>query len=262
MYGTMTRLVDVLDSMVPENEYVVPWACPVPFFGDISSATIATVGINPSNREFVDVDGARLRGVERRLPTLESLGKPYWSELDGTHLRILLDECRNYFARNPYDRWFGALEQIIAGVPATFYGRRPSACHLDLVPYATVSKWGALEASTRGSLLASSRNALGELLRDSRISTLILNGASVVREFEVLTGVALERSVRHEWTLPRASGSVVGYGYSGRVARVGTAEIGRDVRVLGYNHNLQSSFGVTRSAKAAIASWIAREAMA
>lgn len=258
MYGTMARLVDVLDSMADDHP-VVLWACPVPFFGDISSAAVATVGINPSNREFVGLDGIRLSEGLRRLPTLESLGKRHWSDIDGSHVRTLLDECRTYFMRNPYDRWFGTLEGIISRIPASYYGRRPSACHLDLIPYATVAKWGSLDGPIRTELLETSQNALGELLRDSNISILVLNGAAVVRTFQALTGVTLDPSIREEWTLSRLKDQVTGYSYTGRVTRVGETEVGRSVRVLGYNHNLQSSFGVTTAAKTAISDWIASE---
>lgn len=53
---------------------VLGWACPVPFFGHLESARLATVGINPSNLEFTTADRTELTGPPRRLPTLSSLG--------------------------------------------------------------------------------------------------------------------------------------------------------------------------------------------
>ena len=39
-------------------------------------------------------------------------------------------------------------------------------------------------------------------------------------------------------------------------------QLGRDLLVLGFNHNLQSSYGVTTTALAAIREWVARQAKA
>ena len=52
---------------------VIPWSSPVISFGDLSRARVATLGLNPSNREFVDDAGIELDGPSRRFPTLRSL---------------------------------------------------------------------------------------------------------------------------------------------------------------------------------------------
>jgi hypothetical protein len=47
----------------------VPGSLPVLFFGDLFSARVATVGLNPSNQEYTTRDGAMLtgsRGASRR----------------------------------------------------------------------------------------------------------------------------------------------------------------------------------------------------
>src|SRR5690348_5636215 len=67
------------DPIVSENE-VIHWGCPVPSFGNLSTAKIATLGLNPSNREFVDKNGRELDGVHRRFHTLNSLGLSKWSD--------------------------------------------------------------------------------------------------------------------------------------------------------------------------------------
>src|ERR1019366_5282464 len=67
MYGAMTVLLQMLDSHQAAGLEVISWGCPVPFFGHLESAQLATVGINPSNREFVGTDGSELAGGDRRL---------------------------------------------------------------------------------------------------------------------------------------------------------------------------------------------------
>ena len=174
---------------------MIPWSCPVPCFGDLTTAGVATVGINPSNREFLDEFGEELEGDARRLPTLKSLGLSCWADLEATQLRELINACLEYFRRNPYDRWFSTLERILQKIGGTFYGDAPSACHLDLVPYATTVKWGLLPSLDRRELMQTNIDALGLLLRDSHVEVLILNGQSVVSQFEASTGVSLNSPV-------------------------------------------------------------------
>jgi hypothetical protein len=72
--STVAKLVEGLNLMVYSSRGVIPWSSPVPYFGSPSSAIIGTVGLNPSNREFVDSSGNELDGPARRFHTLNSLG--------------------------------------------------------------------------------------------------------------------------------------------------------------------------------------------
>ena len=59
------------------------------------------------------------------------------------------------------------------------------------------------------------------------------------------------------WGLPRADGrDVPGIAYEGRLTTLSGEDLGREIVVLGYNHNLQSSFGVTRAVMKSISCWI------
>lgn len=261
MHSALTSLVDRLDSPAMIGTHVIRWGAPVPSFGDLARARVATLGLNPSNREFVDDKGRELCGQRRRFHTLTSLRLGSWSDADAGDLRSIIDSCRAYFLRNPYDRWFGRLEQIVGAAGASYYGMSSSACHLDLIPYATERKWTELTASQRSSLLAVAADTLGLLLRDSSVRLLILNGRSVVERFEEVMKVQLDRHEMKEWTLPRKSRrDVQGVGYSGSVSSLCGLTLSHRIMVLGYNHNIQSSFGVTTEAVVAICRWLAREA--
>lgn len=226
---------------------MVPWACPVPFFGHITEATVATVGINPSNREFVGADGAELLGEHRRLPTLGSLALENWSQASGGDIRALTHACLAYFERNPYRLWFDVLDRLLSLGGFSYYDKRPAA-HLDLVAYATGTKWGSLPPALRNRLIARGRRTLAEVIRDSPVEVLVLNGRSVVNEFVASAQVALLATPVPAWTLPRASGSGVGgIRYSGTLTSMAGVEFDRAVSVIGFNHNLQSSFGVTKT---------------
>jgi hypothetical protein len=240
-----------------DSRMVMEWTCPVPYFGDLRRSKVATLGINPSNREFVDATGQELCGEERRFPTLSSLGLQGW--LDATSLDVarILAACNDYFAGNPYDRWFGVLEPLLKRVGASYYDSANPAVHLDLVPYATHLKWGELPRSDQIGLLACSADLLGALLRDSDVELVVLNGRSVIRQFQIVAGVELDATAQPGWDLNRQGTSGVrGVGYSGAVSHVAGTDLGRSVAVAGFNHNLQSSFGVTRSSIEAIGAWL------
>jgi len=237
---------------------VITWGCPVPSFGDLLSSTVATLGLNPSNREFVDRAGDELCGNSRRLHTLHSLGLRKWSDATKDHVKLILDSCRGYFKRNPYDGWFRSLDALISGTNTSYYSDTMRACHLDLIPYATLCKWTELTRQQRAKLIDFSGDALGMLLQGSPVRCLILNGVTVIQNLERLTGITLKREVMSEWTLPRRStGGVRGYSYQGVIQEIGGALLPHPVHVLGFNHNIQSSFGVTSKVKLAIQDWIA-----
>lgn len=257
MHTTLTTLIDRLDSGAVSGAGVISWGCPVPSFGDLSRSTVATLGLNPSNREFVDESGNELDGLARRFPTLKSLGLASWCDVDATHLGSILESCRDYFLGNPYDRWFRRLDGVLTGTKASYYDVSRAACHLDLIPYATARKWTELTQRQRLSLLDIAGDTLGLLLRNSPVRILILNGRSVVEQFQDIAGVSLESEEIPAWSLPRQSGSgVKGIGYRGTVDTISGLPLGHSLRVLGFNHNLQSSFGVTTNVIHAIRDWI------
>ena len=259
MASMLPFLVKQLDDAVLSESNVIPWSCPIPSFGDISVSEVATLGLNPSNREFVDELGNELDGSARRFETLKSLRLTRWADADVNHFEKIGKSCRDYFVRNPYDGWFKRLDQLLTDTAASYYSN--SACHLDLVPFATACKWTGLTPSQRASLLRTSSDTLGLLLRESPIRLLILNGASVILHFQAAFGVTLQREVKHNWFLRRGNdSSVPGYAYKGYLKSPAGVELDRQILVLGFNHNIQSSFGVTKEVTGAIRRWIGETA--
>lgn len=258
LLSTMVRRLD--DSHLQELS-VIPWAAPVLSFGSPSRSKIATLGLNPSNREFVDTAGNELDGCNRRFHTLKSLGLRRWPDAKVEHLKQIQESCDNYFERNPYDGWFKALNQLILGVNSSYYGMFSDACHLDLVPYATSCKWVELTTSQRNCLLKSGGDALGLLLRESSIEALVLNGQSVIENLQAVSQCVFKREAVPDWTLPRhSSQGVKGYAYTGKICQISGIGLGREISILGYSHNIQSSFGVTTKVKTAIQQWITHTA--
>ncbi len=257
VFSSLATLVSRMEESAARDAQVIPWGCPVPTFGDVTRAKVASLGLNPSSREFVDEQGQELLGSNRRFHTLRSLELESWAAAESRHLKYILEACLHYFTGNPYDRWFRRLDFVISGTGSSFYDRQRPACHLDVIPYATARKWTDLSTRQRGQLLDLSRDALGLLLRHASVEVLVLNGQSVVTLFQTATGMTLGKREMPAWSLPRRSGAgVTGVAYAGLVDTICGYRLPEPIRVLGFNHNLQSSYGVTTRVVDAIRSWI------
>lgn len=261
LQATLSSLLERLDNKALSKAKVIPWSSPIPSFGDLASSSIATLGLNPSNREFVDIKGKELDGDLRRFHTLKSLGLRKWTEANTTHHKLILESCSRYFYQNPYDGWFKGLDKIISGTNASYYDTSTKACHLDLIPYATACKWTELTSEQRTFLLNFAGDTLGLLLKDSPVRLLILNGQTVIENLQRITGVNFEKDTISDWTLPRKTGNgVKGISYRGTIKEVAGVRLNRKVHILGFNHNIQSSFGVTAQVKTAIRNWVTTSA--
>jgi hypothetical protein len=261
MKATLPNLIERIEVLNNSDTNVIAWGSPVPSFGDISKAEVATLGLNPSNREFVDQNGNELTGAHRRFHTLKSLGLQSWSDSKREHVNLIAESCKNYFNHNPYDGWFRQLDHIISGTHTSYYEANAKACHLDLIPYATACKWTGLTKPQKNSLVKVAGDTLGHLLNDSPVRILILNGKSVIEQFQEMAEVTLEVTKMPDWSLKRGDKARIdGNAYRGAVKQVAGVGFGREILVLGFNHNLQSSFGVTNQVRASIRDWITKVA--
>lgn len=259
MQKTLKLLIEKIENPVLKDTDLITWAAPIPSFGNIKNSSVATLGINPSNREYVDLSGNELTGYSRRFHTLNSLELTDWKQVKDSHLDLILESCNEYFNVNPYHGWFKALNDLISGTKTSFYNDLRPACHLDLIPYATFSKWTNLSLKQRNALLDHSGVSLGWLIAESSIKTLVLNGQSVINNFEKLSGITLAKEVIPTWSLKRKSSKdVLGISYKGIINTVAGVKLPSEVFVIGFNHNLQSSFGITSAVKSEITNWITK----
>src|SRR5687767_2268910 len=119
MIQTISRLVSQRVSRRCEN--VIEWSSPVPAFGMVERSAVASLGINPSDKEFLDSTGSELTGRSRRLHTLNSLGIPDWTAAKESHVELVATACETYFLRQPYDRWFKVLDHVLESTGTSFY---------------------------------------------------------------------------------------------------------------------------------------------
>jgi len=151
----------------------------------------------------------------------------------------VVNACNGYFEANPYRGWFDQLEPVLQSVGASYYNG--TACHLDLVQWATDPVWSKISnRAVRDRLLAEDAAFLRHQLRTGPFRLLLINGSSVVRQFERMMGMSL-----------RPAGSVKGTSVESRMA-VGRLPLG--TRVVAWSVNIQSSFGICNGLRAAIAS--------
>ena len=222
----------------PVDSQIVAGSTPVVAFGDARTAQVATLGLNPSRAEFLDRVGRELRGPDRRLATPSSLGTSGLSDASTSVIAQVLTDCESYFQRNPYRRWFDQLELILAQCNASYYDG--SACHLDLVQWATDPTWGGLSKEIRLRLIETDVPFLVEQLANENIQVLLVNGAGVIGQLKKYTVAKLDEVDR-----------IVGYANVDSKLFVGTL-LGR-IKIVGWSTNIQSSFGVTRELRGEIA---------
>jgi hypothetical protein len=162
----------------------VPGSLPVLFFGDLFSATVATVGINPSRQEYLTPDGKELDGIARRFGTLSSLNTQTRDRLTDAQATIAIERMRAYFdpEKQVYS-WFNSLNRVVDGMGFSFSNR--SAAHLDLIQEATDPVWSGLHGADRSQATAvMTRDVpfLGAQIRRFPLRAIICTSARVVRE--------------------------------------------------------------------------------
>jgi hypothetical protein len=175
----------------PSGCSVVEGSTPVVCFGDARTARVATLGLNPSDAEFLD-RGGWLQDADRRFETLASLGLERLQDADDEQTQAVLDACHAYFYRNPYWRWFGKLEAVLNESLAASY-RDGSAVHLDLVQWATRPVWSKIgDPAARRRLVEQDREFLRRQLALEHIGLVLMNGRTVMVQVAAM-GVPLQR---------------------------------------------------------------------
>jgi hypothetical protein len=209
----------------------VPGSLPVLFFGNLSNASTATIGINPSRQEFLSPSGIELNGPDRRFETLSSLGVSKRSSLSNSHVDKAVRTMAAYFEPSkPVYNWFQPLNRLMEGFGMPFTSGR--AAHLDLVQEATDPVWSGYYTVDRVSakaLLQRDLNFLRWEIETFPLKTLICTSATVQRH-----------------VLPMLNARIVKGGTLARLkwfVAIGSVS-DRDVSVVGWNIPLKRPTGL------------------
>lgn len=168
----------------------VPGSLPVLFFGDLFTARTVTVGLNPSDREYVDRRGAPLLGADQRFATLPSLGAGSRADLTEDQCADAVRCMRGYHdPHRPVHRWFTHLSRVVDGFGVR-YDRRQAA-HLDLVQEATRPTWSSLPDREREDLLHRDLRFLSWQLRTFPVRTVLCTSSTAGRHVRALLDVTV-----------------------------------------------------------------------
>lgn len=258
-FSKFKTIINLLEETSFIDLGVIQWGSPILYFGDLEKSKIATLGINPSNKEFLDNKSNLLKDTNFRFHSLNTLKINNWNELNETNFEKILFSYKNYFIQNPYDIWFKKLDYIISGNSTSYYFPSQEACHLDIFPFATYEKWSNISPINKSKLLEKSLFILAEILNSSDIEILILNGMSVVKHLEKAANCKFVEKEIAEWGLKRTSNTVKGFSYAGSINQIGITRLKKEIKILGFNHNLQSSFGITTTVMSSIREWLTKE---
>ena len=186
------RVIERVMAPYPKNSHIVPYSTPVVSFGNPETSTVATLGINPSSREFLNDGMNLLSGTEKRLVDTEVLGLSREIEsLNAEQAEEVIKGCFSYFEKNPY-KWFSRLEEYVLSPANASYRLSDDinieqACHLDLIQWATDPVWRNIEnKGVKEDLLESDLEFLRFQLTNYEFKKLFLNGGEVVKQFEKL----------------------------------------------------------------------------
>ena len=118
-------------------------ATPVPCFGRWDTARIATAGMNPSKREFLDERGRELETDERRFLHRRNSAADCTDDEVADARRL----AEGYFELgNDYWEWFNAFKPLLDELGLSF--AEGDACHTDYVsPFATTSGIGGFASN-------------------------------------------------------------------------------------------------------------------
>lgn len=181
-------MLDLIRKRILANEppnYLTPGSTAVVSFGDFTKSTIATLSINPSSKEFYS--GKRLiRQPDKRLVDKETLGLRNSEAVRDEHWEAVWEGCKNYFSPTgkPYF-WFDDL-QIVLGYLNVNY-KNNSACHLDLVQWATTPSWKSVPADAQSNFLKHDADFFQAQINSKNLDVIVINGSLV---FEVVAKTA------------------------------------------------------------------------
>lgn len=222
----------------------VPGTLPVLFFGDLFKAEVATVGLNPSDQEYLSKDGALLASAAQRFATLHSLRAEGRPSLSDDQCAEAVEWMRDYYEEGKpvYGSWFNSLSRVVEGFGASFRNR--SSAHLDLIQESTSPVWSELDRADREALLKQDLPFLEWEVRAFPLRAVICTGKTVSVHVRRQLGVPVEE----EGTMARIKWWV------------GHADVdGRRVGLGGWNLPLARPTGLGRDGETALGKLLANK---
>lgn len=229
----------------PYNSEILQMSTPVICFGNIFNSHVATLGLNPSNKEFVDDNNVFLSGMDLRFQDCFSLSQNDLTKLNINQTELVLQYCLEYFNNpNPYGEWFDYLEKhILSKLDISYYNG--TCCHLDLVQWATSKKWRDVKSTNQSILLNSDFPFLLQQLDNQNIRLLLINGNGVFTTLKEKGDISDEVKV----TIRSGTETCQMIMF---LLKVGN----KKVSCIAWSKNLQSSMGLSNNMRCEIGNWV------
>ena len=189
------RVIERAMATYPDIPQIVKYSTPVVSFGYPIGSRVATLGINPSSNEFQIGNGNKepLASSEKRLVDTQVLGLDNVQSLSRNQAIEVINGCYTYFNNKPYS-WFDDLENYVLKPTGSSY-KDGSACHLDLVQWATDPVWQdkKMPKENKKLLLDADKGFLEYQLSNYEFEYVFLNGSTVLEQVEKLNLVNLQK---------------------------------------------------------------------
>ena len=219
-------VLEYINQPIPQNENmkIVERSVPVPFFGNIERARVATISINPSNLEFEDKQGNLLPRPHKRF-----YDRDFWNEKDTdiiseNHTEGVYESLYDYFRLNPYKLWFDRLEKNVKDLLGGSY-YNGTMVHLDIYPWATKKKWSKLPIAERKKAL-DNYDLLKKILRNRNFECIYINSKETKEQLEKYFDKKIEETPVN---------------FSGQTWKIYEGELDNGTKLIGLSCNIQSS---------------------
>lgn len=174
------RIYSLVKEPIQGGLSITQKSTPIPFFGNLESAKVCTISLNPSDREFLDSKGSLLN--KKRLYDRDLLKKEDDESLTEADAKKVVDGCEKYFENNPYRLWFNKMDYFLKSFESTYSYYSKTAVALDLAQWATTPKWSSLSEYVRSELLSKGIPFLKDILEYKKFDFIFLNGKTVFEE--------------------------------------------------------------------------------
>ncbi len=217
---------------LPETSYTVADSLPILFFGNLFKAKVASIGLNPSGKEYLGPNGELLYGKSRRFETLSALRATSRQALSEDQCNLAIRRMLAYFNEGrSYDAWFNHLGRVARGMGLSYI--EGDMVHLDLVQEATQPTWSSLREVSRSearNLLERDVPFLRRLMQEFSFEAVLCNGRTVLENVTALTNGAI-----------KPLGEIRRLTYYAGTGRVGRSRF----RLFGWNIPLHQPTGLT-----------------
>jgi hypothetical protein len=165
-------LIEKISEPLPTIVKIVEGSIPIVFFGNVEKAEIATLSLNPSNKEF-EHNGVR-RCVDRMELGVSDNQKLTSGQAESVYKSLLL-----FFKVNPYKTWFNPMNNMFKSKGYEYYNDK--IVHLDISPWATSDKWGSLSLEQRESIIDTT--IIKNVIEKRGIKKVFVNGKTAFNIF-------------------------------------------------------------------------------